>query len=192
MVATDTVASGAGTSQLLWGLANSPPQPVSPQSLYDPQKLEPHGLTGLYRSGSSFDTPPAIGRVDPVISFYYHETVMPRPYSVEWSGKLYIPEDGLYAFGTENLSTSRLNIDGQEIINNPTINNLMENRLNLTKGLHDIQIFFQDMGDASHMYLYWTPPGRGRSIIPSDFLWPTMGQYPDKPASGAWPTLADF
>ena len=61
----------------------------------------------------------------------------------------------------------------------------------LTAGWHTIQLFYIDRANYSHIYLYWTPPGQGQSIIPSAFLWPEMGTYPSVPESGGWPTLAE-
>ena len=61
----------------------------------------------------------------------------------------------------------------------------------MTRGLHDIRLRYQDLANYSHMYLSWIPPGRGQSIIPSYFLWPEMGSYPDPNAGGSWPTLAN-
>jgi streptogramin lyase len=173
----------------MWSVPGGAQQPMPASNLFDPRRIEPRGLTALLRSGTSFDTVPNNGRVDPVISFYFHQTLLPRPYTVEWNGKLYVPEDGIYTLGTENLSSSRLFLDGKEIINNNAINNMMEAQANLTRGFHDLHILYTDLDQASHMYLYWTPPGRGHSKIPAAFLFPQMGQYLDRPESGPLPTL---
>jgi 4-amino-4-deoxy-L-arabinose transferase-like glycosyltransferase len=189
VVATDTVKSGSGLSQLIWSVPGGSQEALPASNLFDPRRIEPHGLTGLQRTGSGFDSPPTAGRVDPVISFYFHQTLLPRPYTVEWNGKLYAPEDGQYVFGVEQLSSSRISLDGKEIIVNQAINSLMESPQNLTAGWHDLRILYTDLDQASHIYLYWTPPGRGRSKIPAAFLFPQMGQYPVKPESGPLPTL---
>ncbi|MFL5732488.1 MAG: PA14 domain-containing protein, partial [Chloroflexia bacterium] len=191
VVATDTVASGSGISQLTWSVPGGAQESLPPTNLFDPRHIEPRGLTGIQRAGVSFETPPTTARVDPVISFYFHQTLLPRPYTVEWLGKLYAPEDGTYVLGTEQLSTSRVFLDGKEIINNTAINNLMESSQNLTAGWHDMRILYTDLDQASHIYLYWVPPGRPRSKIPAAFLFPQMGQYPDKPESGDLPTLEE-
>jgi sugar lactone lactonase YvrE len=188
-VATDTVQSGSGASQFIWSTPGGSQETLPPSNLFDPRRIEPHGLTGILRAGVSFDAVPAAGRVDPVISFYFHQTLLPRPYTVEWSGKLYAPVDGVYVFGTEQLSSSRLSLDGTEIINNGAINNMMESSQTLKAGWHDIKLLYTDGDQSSHMYLYWVPPGRGRSKIPAAFLFPQMGQYPDNPESGSLPTL---
>lgn len=195
VVATAPVSSTAGTNklQLLWG--NNIPtsvgmRPFEPAYLFDPRKIEPRGLTGIFRQGDFFDVPPAAERVDPTISFYFHLTPLPRPYTGEWLGKLYVPVDGTYMFQTEQISRSQLFIDGQQIVANSQSNTAMNAPMNLTKGLHDIRVLYEDLESFSHLYLYWTPPGLvGQYIIPSAFLLPVMGTYPDKPESGDWPTI---
>jgi sugar lactone lactonase YvrE len=114
-----------------------------------------------------------------------------RPYTVEWQGRIYIPEDGAYAFGTEQSFSSVLYIDGKEVINNPTVNSYVEVEERLSKGWHDLRLLYVDETDASHMYLYWRPPGRARSIIPSAFLQPKMGDNPVEVANEDLPTLDD-
>ncbi len=196
VVATDTVKSASGTTQLLW----SPPpggaqQPVSAFNMFDPTKIEPHGLTGLYRPSPTFDGPVALARIDPVISYYYHNPPLPQPFTADWSGSIYIPEDGDYVFGTEQLNSAQLFVDDKLLVNNSAMNSLQEGRVTLTTGFHALHVQYLNAGAGSHMYLYWTPPAHGQSIIPSIFLWPKMGMSvagaASKPESGDWPTLAD-
>ncbi len=191
VVATDTVKSPTGASKLLTAPVGSSPVPLSPDTLFDPRKIEPHGLTGLVRQGDTFDGPPTYLRVDPVISFYFQRTLLPnRPYTVEWIGRLYVPVSGPYVFSTEQLSKSRLLIDDKEILVNTQDNRTEGQSVQFSSGWHEISLFYEDLAGYSHVYLYWTPPGHTRSIIPSAFLWPRLGQYPSKPESGDWPTLA--
>ena len=69
-------------------------------------------------------------------------------------------------------------------------NNAVSAEVNLSKGLHEIWLQYEDYESFSHVYLYWTPPGMSdRSIIPSAFLLPVMGSYPTQPESGDWPGL---
>ena len=86
-LATTSTATQPGMIELLWEtLANQPKrQPIDSAMLFDPRKIEPRGLTGLFRQGQSFDTEPSEGRVDPTISFYFHVTPMVRPYTADWS-----------------------------------------------------------------------------------------------------------
>jgi 4-amino-4-deoxy-L-arabinose transferase-like glycosyltransferase len=191
---TGTLASSggqAGKIELMWASGQgTEKQPINSVLLFDPRKIEPRGLTGLFRQGASFDTEPTQGRVDPTISFYFHITPLVRPYTADWQGKLYAPVDGQYTFQTEQISHSRLYIDGQQLIVNDANNNAVSAQTNLSKGLHDIRLQYEDYESFSHVYLFWTPPGLGdRFIIPSAFLLPVMGSYPDHPESGDWPGI---
>ncbi len=191
LVATDTVQTANGRAELLWAPAGAPPQALPSTNLYDPRRVEPRGLTGLYRSGPDTRSPPVNGHVDRVVSYYFHNTVLGRPYNVDWLGKLYIPTTGTYALGTEQISRAEIWLDGTQIVTNSQPNVLVETSLNLTAGLHDIRVHYADLDPYSHMYLYWTPPGYPRSIIPAAFLLPQQGSYPATPESGPWPTLAE-
>lgn len=188
----ELAGDGADFANLLMSVGGSPPTPVPSVLLFDPRKVDPRGLTAYLRSGDVFDGPAQITRVDPQISFYFHEIPMGRPYTVDWIGKLYAPVAGNYGFTTEQLSTSRLAIDGKEVLVNGTPNLVASTRVDLTAGLHDFRLKFEDLAGASHMYLYWTPPGADpneKYIIPASFLLPEMGTYPALPASGKWPSL---
>lgn len=191
IVVTDTVKSATGISSLMWSPPGAAPQPIPAANLFDPRKIEPRGLTVVFRKGTGFTAQPEAGRVDPVVSFYFQQTPLQRPYTAEWSGRLYVPTAGLYGLATEQLSTSQLFLDGKEVITNNQPNNAQEAQATLTAGWHRIRLDYKDLDNFSHMYLYWTPPGSSRSIIPSAFLWPEMGSYPTKPESGGWPTLAE-
>src|SRR5262249_59896693 len=167
--------SATGVAQLLWGLTGTAMQPLPDANLFDPRRIEPHGLTGLYRAGKSPTGPVRMARVDPVISVYFQVTPLERPYNVEWRGRLYIPETGTYGFMTEQISESRLEIDGSEVIVNQQENGALSANVPLTAGWHTLRLLFSDHANYSHIYLYWPPPNQGQSIIPSAFLWPDMG-----------------
>src|SRR5262249_38658203 len=80
---------------------------------------------------------------------------------------------------TVQRSASQLFLDGKEIITNDRADVLQEGaQQDLAAGWHDIRISFQCQDTYATTYLYWTPPGGSRSIIPSRFLWPVLGQYP--------------
>jgi sugar lactone lactonase YvrE len=187
----ETIVRAAGTAtRLVMAQEGGPDSDVPPAMLFKPS-VEPHGLTGYYRRGDTFDGDAATVRIDPVLSFYFHEVPLDRPYTIEWKGKLFIPQEGTYALGLEQISRSSLVIDGQQVITNPADNTYQQAQLPLSRGFHDIRVRFEDLANYSHLYLYWTPPDHERSILPSYFLWPEMGSYPDPTAGGTWPTLAD-
>ncbi|MGI8587014.1 MAG: glycosyltransferase family 39 protein [Chloroflexia bacterium] len=189
IVATDTVRTAAGVSSLQWTLPSGQAGPLPLERLFDPRRVEPHGLTGLYRDGRSGEGLVATARVDRVVAFYFQTPPLNRPYHVVWSGRLYVPQAGTYGLSTEQITESHLFLDGEVIISNTGPNQPVEAQRSLSAGWHDIRVEYLDAENFSHIYLYWTPPGRDQSVIPSAFLWPALGQYPSLPESGAWPTL---
>jgi 4-amino-4-deoxy-L-arabinose transferase-like glycosyltransferase len=189
--ATHPVTAASNADLLTWGMEGRPAEPIDPAQLFDPSRLEPHGLTGTYRAGRLPEGPTAGARVDPVISFFFHHLPLglQRPYNVAWVGRLYAPVAGTYGFGTEQIDESRLSIDGRQAVANLLPNQLSEAQITLSAGWHDIQLEYLDASAYSHVYLYWTPPGRPRSVIPSAFLRPQMTAPPQP--DGHEPTLAD-
>jgi hypothetical protein len=137
-----------------------------------------NGLLGRYFANREWQGEPVLAQIDPRIDFYFHLTPLQRPYSVEWTGKLYVPKSGQYEFATEQISASRLAIDGKQIIDNQQKNSMAQAKLDLTAGYHDVKLHYRDEDGYSHMYLYWTPPGGKREIIPTENLYPPMGAYP--------------
>nr|HID12914.1 hypothetical protein [Anaerolineae bacterium] len=121
---------------------------------------------GRYYPNDSWAGPPALVRIDPVISFYFHRTPLPRPYTAEWTGWVLVPQDGVYTFGTENISASWLEIDGQLVLANEEHNVYRETQLELARGAHRIKLRFLDDAGYSHIYLYWKPPGAAEPSAP--------------------------
>ncbi|MEP6775204.1 MAG: glycosyltransferase family 39 protein, partial [Chloroflexota bacterium] len=138
VVISGTQGTKVDLSNLLWAQDNPLMFPISSDFWFDPTRIAPHGLTALVRAGDNFDSVPQQIKIDPQVSFYFQITLLPRPYAVEWVGKLYAPLAGIYRFSTEQLSKSRLLIDGKEVVVNSTPNNVVEGSIRLEPGLHDI------------------------------------------------------
>jgi hypothetical protein len=190
VVVSSTIAGASGTDQLLMAGQDGNYTPIGGDVLFDSRKIQPHGLTANFRQGTDFNAPVVLSRIDSNVSFFFHITPLPRAYTGEWVGKIYIPTTGTYTFYTEQISQSHLQIDGKELISNSGANSMESAAAQLTAGLHDIRLLFLDQDGFSHVYLYWTPPGMsGQFIIPSAFLLPVRGTYADEPESGKWPTL---
>jgi 4-amino-4-deoxy-L-arabinose transferase-like glycosyltransferase len=174
-----SVGTGEAAPEVFWQGPNIQKRAVSTNDLYR-SPVTVHGLLGRYFANQNWEGQPALAQIDPRIDFYFHVTPLQRPYSVEWSGKLYVPKSGQYEFATEQISTSRLSIDGKQIIDNRTNGAMAQAKVELQAGYHDVKLMFIDQDGYSHLYLYWTPPGGKREIIPSDNLFPPMGAYPQK------------
>jgi len=114
--------------------------------------------------------PPAYIEIDPWIHFYFHNPPLPRPYTVEWIGKIKISNAGQYHFGLESIDESSLYIDNKQVINDQSPNQYVEKVVDMPAGFHLFRLRFADRTGSTHINLYWTPPGSGQEVIPSDVL----------------------
>ncbi len=103
-----------GPFQLVWRPSDHGPEVLPAQSLYT-HPVSANGLLGRYFPNDSWSEPEAFAQIDPQLNLYFHIIPLPRPYTVEWTGKLAVPEDGHYRFGLESIDESWLFIDEQEV-----------------------------------------------------------------------------
>lgn len=173
-----------GRLALAWRTPTRPVEPVPATQLYRVPRLA-HGLLGRYFGNGAWQAPEAFSRIDGRFNRYIHVTPLPRPYTVEWTGKLAAPVTGRYRFGLESIDESALWIDETPIVRAEQPNTLSEGEIALTAGLHDIRIRLADRTDHTHINVYWQPPGGARQILPTDALFPPQASY----ASVTLPTL---
>ncbi len=129
-----------------------------------------NGLLGSYYPNAAWEGVPSIIQVDPFIHFYFHNTPLPRPYTVEWVGKLQISKSGTYELGLESIDGSQLYIDNSLLLDNQTPNQYQGKTIDLTEGLHPIKIRFSDLTGSTHINLFWKPPDSELQNIPSEVL----------------------
>ncbi|MBC8263909.1 MAG: glycosyltransferase family 39 protein [Anaerolineales bacterium] len=170
---------GDGRVDLYWQPPGEPSNPIPQQFLYTAPPVTNNGLLGRYYRGLDWAGEPALEQIDPSLAIYFHVTLLGRPYTVEWTGKLEAPTAGTYGFGLESIDDSWLYIDGQPVVEAHVPNQYREGQASLTAGWHDITVRFVDKSNHSHINLYWSPPGSGQEIIPSERLLPPQGAYPD-------------
>jgi 4-amino-4-deoxy-L-arabinose transferase-like glycosyltransferase/sugar lactone lactonase YvrE len=165
--------------RLLW----QPPglrtwQPVAAEALYV-EPVRSNGLLGSYYPNKNWAGPPAFTRIDPALSFRFHNLPLPRPWSVEWTGRIHVPVAGIYRFATQSIDQSWLYIDDQLIVDNSRGHDqLVEGSITLTPGFHTIRVRFNDQTNFTHIEVYWQPPGGGRQLIPSERLFPVQPSDP--------------
>ncbi|HAJ36292.1 MAG TPA: hypothetical protein DCL15_11420 [Chloroflexi bacterium] len=176
-----------GRFQLSWRTPTRPVEPIPATELYHVPRLA-HGLLGRYFANGAWQAPEAFSRIDSRFNRYIHVTPLPRPYTVEWTGKLAAPVAGRYRLGLESIDESELWIDEMPIVRAEQPNILSEGEIALTAGLHDIRIRLADRTDHTHINVYWQPPGGSRQIIPSEALFPPQASY----AGVTLPTLDAF
>ena len=184
--ATISLAQGSHTFRLRaqgktghYQLAWQPPdeaETLIPPSAFLLPPITTNGLLARYYANPQWAGSPAFTRIDPWINFYYHNTPLPRPYTVEWVGRIRIPTDGYYLFGLESIDDSALWIDGEQVLDNQTPGQYHDVETNLTAGFHSIRIRFGDRTGYTHINLFWTPPGGSHEIVPQGVLFPPQGE----------------
>ncbi|MCB0047868.1 MAG: glycosyltransferase family 39 protein [Caldilineaceae bacterium] len=183
-----TLPADNGTLRLSWQPPDAAEATIIPaQALYH-APVTANGLLGSYFANDEWQGPPALQRVDPSLDAYFHILPLARPYTVEWTGMLAIPETGRYGFGLASIDESTLWIDGEEVTASPGAGVYAEGMSELTAGLHPIRVRFADRTDHTHITLFWRPPWGGQERVPSAALFPPLGAYDDL----ILPTSADL
>jgi DNA-binding beta-propeller fold protein YncE/4-amino-4-deoxy-L-arabinose transferase-like glycosyltransferase len=167
---------GEGPVNLRWRTPDRDTEIIPPTALYV-EPVAANGLLARYFPNGEWRAPETLAEINPELSLYFHVIPLPRPYTVEWTGKIAIPVTGGYRFGLESIDESRLFIDGEPVVAATEPNRYEENSIALEEGLHDIRIEYVDRTDHSHINFYWTPPGGERQIVPAAALFPPQGSY---------------
>ena len=158
-----------GHFELDWQPPNEGQSPIPFSNLLQPP-FSNNGLLGKYFPNGKWQGPPAFTQVDPGIYFYFQNQPLPRPYTVEWTGRINITKAGPYQFGLESIDESSLFIDDALIVSDNQINQYQEGGVYLSTGFHSIRLRYADRTGYTHVYLYWTPPNSEREIIPHEAL----------------------
>ena len=169
-------AGGHGPVTLSWQRPGEEERIVPSSALHVPP-VASTGLLGRYYANGNWAGTPAFTRIDPQINLYFHDIPLPRPYTVEWRGKLVVPYDGEYRLGIESIDESELWIDGELVAASPEPNQYDEGAVTLTAGLHDIRIRYAARTSHYHVNLHWTPPGQARMLVQAEALIPPQGSY---------------
>lgn len=167
---------GASALAFAWRPPDGSPEPVPATVLYVPP-VTSNGLLGNYYANGDWQGTPVLERIDPTLDLYFHLPPLPRPYTVEWRGKIAIPQSGAYRFGLEVIDEATLRIDDQEVVKTTIPNEHREGAIDLTEGLHDIVIRYADRTDHTHIHFYWVPPFSGQQPVPSSVLFPPQANY---------------
>ncbi len=167
---------GDGPVSFSWQRPGEVEQVVPTSALHVPP-VTSNGLLGRYYANGDWQDPPAFTRIDPQINLYFHDIPLPRPYTVEWEGKLAVPVDGVYRLGIESIDESELWIDDIAVAASPEPNQYDEDSISLSAGLHDIRIRYVARTSHYHVNLHWAPPGQERTLVQAEALFPPQGNY---------------
>ncbi|MBM2826976.1 MAG: hypothetical protein HW403_1040 [Dehalococcoidia bacterium] len=163
--------SGPGGLSLMWERDGGQREAISAEYFFN-DRTPAMGLIGSYYPNVLWDGKPSFQRIDPAVAFYFHLLPLPRPFSVEWRGSIKVAADGMYRFATQSVSSSEVYLDNRLVVNNTANNELAEGIIDLTKGWHEIKVRYQNRDAYSRVYLYWTPPGGSRAVVPPSSLRP--------------------
>ncbi|MFQ5856587.1 MAG: PA14 domain-containing protein [Anaerolineae bacterium] len=168
-----------GQLRLYWRPPNRPVEVIPQTALYTNPPVANHGLLGRYYANVNWQGEPAFAQIDPSMDIRFHILPLPRPYSVEWAGKIQIPMTGFYEFATQSIDHSWLYIDDQLVVaNDAGVNQYVSGGIHLEEGLHDVRLRYTDETSYTYVKLFWLPPNRPQEIVPSHRLFPPQGAYP--------------
>ena len=162
-----------GRLRLAWSGPGFDDQVVGGDALYA-FRLGDQGLVGYYFPNGEWQGDPAIVRNDLLIA---PNNPLREPFSILWRGKIAIPSSGLYTFGTRSDDGSFLFIDKQLVVDNGGSHGAEDRsgQIQLDEGFHDIEVLYSELGGSREMQLYWQPPGQGRGLVESQYLFPLEG-----------------
>ena len=162
-----------GRLRLTWSGPGFDSTVVGGDALYT-FRLGDQGLVGYYYPNASWEGPPALVRNDLLIT---PNNPLREPFSILWRGKLAVPTTGVYTIGTRSDDGSFVHIDGQLVVDNGGSHGAEDRsgQIALEQGFHDIEVRYNELGGSREMQLWWQPPGQGRAVIDSQFLFPLEG-----------------
>ncbi|MEI2691807.1 MAG: PA14 domain-containing protein [Anaerolineae bacterium] len=163
-----------GRLRLSWSGPGFGPTVVGGDVLYT-FRLGDQGLVGYYYPNANWEGPPELVRNDLLIT---PNNPLREPFSILWRGKLAIPTSGVYTIGTRSDDGSLVTIDGQLVVDNSGSHGAEDRsgQISLEQGFHDIEVRYNELGGSREMQLWWQPPGQGRAVIDSQFLFPLEGE----------------
>jgi DNA-binding beta-propeller fold protein YncE/4-amino-4-deoxy-L-arabinose transferase-like glycosyltransferase len=170
------------TLEVLWQPPNATElRVIDPRALLPP----PEGGTGLAATlypTQTWQGSPQVQLIDPLPAHYFHTNPFSRvnfdphnSWSAEWVGLLDVAADGTYRFEADRQSRAGLWIDDRQVFDDTADGapEMTAGTIELQPGEHYIRVRFQDRGQGGpHLYLYWTPPGGARQVVPGRVLRP--------------------
>ncbi len=178
---------GRSTARLLWERPAMTGVEVVPSRYFFTVPPPRRGLLGTYYRGENWQAPPYFQRVDRVIYLAWQDPEpLSGPFSVTWTGSIYLPRTGTYRFRLDGDDGVRLWIGdrrlGESMV--PDRPNQVIASVFLSAGWYPIRVDYYQRGGAKSVALYWQPPGEEERIVPSSVLYPT---FPPGRSRSYWP-----
>lgn len=139
--------------------------------LYKPFVFE-GALLGKYYEGSEFTEPPKFEQIDPQIASYFHIIPLPRPFSIKWTGEIWIEKSDAYILGTSSIDDAEIILDGKSIVHSDGRESYARAAVQLSQGWHRIEVRYRAINGYSQIYLYWQKRDKEREIVPAGVLRP--------------------
>jgi hypothetical protein len=124
------------------------------------------GLLGYYYSVDDIEAEPDVVRQDRQLDFDWtaDELPLPFPFSAEWRGTLYAPEESTYMLEIEPSGPCQIHVDDLAVEDGEAIG--------LVKGWHRLRVTCLGLEKGHSLRLVWTAPGREREVVSAEFLNP--------------------
>ena len=117
-----------------------------------------------------------VRRVEEVLLFPWHHGQPPfrGAFSAEWTGWIYIPEDGNYKFATFSDDGSSVYIDGRLVVENwgRHMRRRRHKDIRLKTGLHRVAVRYYNLESKASMYFLWARPGKHLQSVAKEYLFP--------------------
>ncbi|NOZ71071.1 MAG: hypothetical protein GXP38_04030, partial [Chloroflexi bacterium] len=169
--------TATATLSVRWATPDNPQlHPIDEGALYNLPGAS-NGLVGYYYHTPDWSGTPNLIQRD---LFILPNNILREPFSIRWVGKIAAPVSGTYLFATRSDDGSLVYIDDQLVVDNSGSHGAQDRQgtIELSEGFHDIQVLYNELGGSREMQLWWQPPGRNRSIIPSIYLYPVEDELP--------------
>ena len=171
-----TVSYFQATGAQLLGISYAGPgttkQAIPPSALFQPVP----GVHWDYYEGS-WNTLPDFASLTPVSSgnstdFSLSPRLRDDQFAMRFRATLRTPAAGSYTFFTSSDDGSKLFVDGNLVVNNDGLHALQEQQgtINLTAGVHDIEVQFFEQGGDQILTVGYSGPGLPRQLIPESVL----------------------
>jgi hypothetical protein len=96
-----------------------------------------------------------------------------KPYEVRWRGTLDAPASGVYTMTFVAQGALNLSLDGGKVLSLFEPSDEPRSKIvELTAGMHDIEIIYRVEGTGGTLEWSWVPPGGQESIVPPSVLSP--------------------
>jgi hypothetical protein len=120
---------------------------------HDPVRA--YGVRAAFYNNGNWEGDPVRVETHPFIHQYIHILPMERPYSVRYTGQLYIPKEGEYMFGISARDYARMWLDGEPVLETLEPGQRNMQSIMLAEGWHDIEVRRQDLTASTSIYLEW-------------------------------------